>query len=111
MDYIIEMARHVVYDEEFEKVWAMYGNHGTKSVSCISWNRLTDTEKELARENIPIYVSATPDKKYRKMFNTYLNQRVWEDNMETYFSRSKQSNLQKNAQVLETIIKKLNGYE
>ena len=29
--------------------------------------------------HIPLYVQATPDKAYRRHFQTYLNQRGWED--------------------------------
>lgn len=63
----------------FENVWEQYGKKGNKKTSNAKWNRLSNTNKALALKHIPEYVKATPDKQYRKNFETYLNQEVWND--------------------------------
>ena len=43
------------------------------------WNKLSLKDRKAAIEHIPLYVQSTPEKQYRKHFQTYLNQRGWED--------------------------------
>lgn len=63
----------------FENVWEQYGKKGNRKTSKAKWDRLSNTNKALALKHIPGYVGATPDKQYRKNFETYLNQEVWND--------------------------------
>ena len=63
----------------FENVWELYERKGNKKTSKAKWDRLSNTNKALALKHIPGYVGATPDKQYRKNFETYLNQEVWND--------------------------------
>ena len=65
----------------FENVWEQYGKKGNRKTSKAKWDRLSNTNKALALKHIPGYVKATPDKQYRKNFETYLNQEVWNDNL------------------------------
>lgn len=65
----------------FENVWEQYGKKGNRKTSKAKWDRLSNTNKALALKHIPGYVGATPDKQYRKNFETYLNQEVWNDNL------------------------------
>ena len=65
----------------FENVWEQYGKKGNRKTSKAKWDRLSNTNKALALKHIPRYVGATPDKQYRKNFETYLNQEVWNDNL------------------------------
>jgi hypothetical protein len=48
-----------------------------KRIALISVGTLTTKKQE--GTHIPLYVAATPDKKYRKNPYTYLNSRMWED--------------------------------
>lgn len=63
----------------FENVWEQYGKKGNRKTSKAKWDRLSKTSKALALKHIPVYVKATPDKQYRKNFETYINQEVWND--------------------------------
>lgn len=63
----------------FETVWAMYEKKGTSKVACSRWDKLPKTKKQLALKHIPLYVQATPEKKYRKNFEKYLSQEAWND--------------------------------
>ena len=70
-------------DLSFEKVWEMYERKGNKQTSLTRWRNLTKKEKTLAFENIPLYVQTTPEKQYRKNFESYINQKVWNDELLT----------------------------
>ena len=64
----------------FDDVWNLYDyKTGTKDKLNKKWESLTDIERENIFKDIPLYKAETPDKKFRKHFSTYLNQRGWED--------------------------------
>lgn len=63
----------------FDNVWNLYGKKGNKKTSKQRWNKLPISKKKLAIVNIPLYVQATPDKQFRKDFQAYINQEVWND--------------------------------
>lgn len=64
----------------FEKAWDLYQKKvGPKEKLKIKWSKLPLKDRKAAIEHIPLYVQSTPDKAYRKHFQTYLNQRGWED--------------------------------
>lgn len=66
-------------NSDFEKVWIMYEKKGNKKTSLQKWNKLSKKNKDLALSHIPMYAKSTPDKRYRKNFETYINQEVWND--------------------------------
>lgn len=68
----------------FETVWEMYEKKGTSKVARSRWDKLTKPKKQLALNHIPLYVQATPNKKYRKNFETYINQEAWNDEIFTF---------------------------
>ncbi len=68
-----------VADNRFEEVWAMYGRKGNKKTSEKKWANLKNHCREAALQHIPRYVASTPDPQYRKNFETYINQEVWND--------------------------------
>jgi hypothetical protein len=43
------------------------------------WDKLSDEEIEEIIKHTPEYVKSTPEKKYRKHPQTYLNNYCWED--------------------------------
>lgn len=63
----------------FNQFWDMYGVKKGLKVCEDKWNKLTDTQKELAIKAIPPYVASLSDKKYQKHPQTYINQQVWLD--------------------------------
>lgn len=68
----------------FEAVWEMYEKKGTSKVARSRWDKLPKIKKQLALKHIPLYVQATPEKKYRKNFETYINQEAWNDEIFTF---------------------------
>lgn len=64
----------------FERAWDLYDKKvGCKAKLEKKWNSMSKKDRKAAIEYIPLYVIATEDKKYRKNFQTFLNQRAWED--------------------------------
>lgn len=64
----------------FERAWNLYEKKvGCKAKLEKKWNSMSLKDRKAAIEYIPSYVIATADKKYRKNFQTFLNQRGWED--------------------------------
>lgn len=65
----------------FDNIWSLYGKKGNKKTSERKWGKLSTTAKEKAMAYILAYVEATPDKQYRKNFETFLNQECWNDEL------------------------------
>lgn len=66
----------------FELAWNLYDKKvGCKDKLEKKWNSMSQKDRKAAIEYIPLYVIATEDKKYRKNFQTFLNQRGWEDEL------------------------------
>ena len=64
----------------FARAWDLYQKKvGCKEKLEKKWNSMSQKDRKAAIEYIPLYVIATEDKKYRKNFQTFLNQRAWED--------------------------------
>ena len=79
--YKITAPQKEVKDEyTFERAWNLYDNKvGCKAKLEKKWNSMSKKDRKAAIEYIPLYVIATEDKQYRKNFQTFLNQRGWED--------------------------------
>ena len=66
----------------FERAWDLYDKKvGCKAKLEKKWNSMSQKDRKAAIEYIPLYVISKPDKQYRKNFQTFLNQRGWEDEL------------------------------
>ena len=64
----------------FERAWNLYDKKvGCKAKLKKKWNSMSQKDRKAALAYIPAYVIATEDKQYRKNFQSFLNQRGWED--------------------------------
>lgn len=63
----------------FEKFWELYDKKIDRKKCEPKWARLTRGQQEECIEKLPAYLDATPDKKYRRNPETYLNNRSWEN--------------------------------
>lgn len=81
--YKITAPPKEVKDEyTFELAWNLYDKKvGCKAKLKKKWNSMSKKDRKAAIEYIPAYVIATEDKQYRKNFQTFLNQRGWEDEL------------------------------
>ena len=57
----------------------MYGKKGNKKSSARRWATLPVHHKQAALDHLPRYVQSTPEIRYRKNLETYLNQECWND--------------------------------
>lgn len=79
--YKIQRPSREVSDRyTFDNAWNLYEKKvGCKDKLRKKWNSLPLRDRKAATEYIPSYVLSTPDRQYRKNFQTFLNQRGWED--------------------------------
>lgn len=64
----------------FARAWDLYQKKvGCKEKLEKKWNSMSQKDRKAAIEYIPLYVISQPDKQYRKNFQTFINQRAWED--------------------------------
>lgn len=79
--YKITAPPKQVKDEyTFERAWDLYDKKvGCKAKLEKKWNSMSKKDRMAALAYIPAYVIATADKQFRKNFQTFLNQRAWED--------------------------------
>ena len=67
-------------DSSFEEFWNLYDKKvGNKEKLRSKWDKLSVKDKEAAFAHVPLYKAATPEKRYRKNPETYLNNRSWND--------------------------------
>ena len=65
---------------EFERFWSLYNKkRGNKERIYKHWCLLKDQEHDKIFATLPEYIKNTPDKKFRKDPQTYLNQKAWND--------------------------------
>lgn len=76
----VNVEEEVKQNFEFEEFWNLYDKKtGDKQKLKKRWNALTDMEREVIMDHVPLYVKSTPDKKYRKHPETYFNKKAWLD--------------------------------
>jgi len=64
----------------FDDFWELYDKKvGSKKKCQKKWQKLNDEIKEKIMLHIPKYVESTPEKKFRKNPETYLNNESWND--------------------------------
>jgi hypothetical protein len=69
----------------FETVWELYDKKiGLKEKLRKKWERLSNEERALAIKHIPKYKASQPDKNFRKNFETYLNNKSFNDEIINY---------------------------
>lgn len=66
----------------FERAWDLYDKKvGNKEILERKWNSMSKKDRKAAIEYIPLYVISKPDKQFRKNFQTFLNQKGWNDEL------------------------------
>ena len=72
----------------FEIIWGMYGKKGSAKVSKQRYEKLKENIREVIFEHVPRYVASTPELKFRKNFEVYLNQETYNDQIIEHGSSS-----------------------
>jgi hypothetical protein len=65
----------------FVVFWEAYGKKEGKKDSEKKWRLLSSEERQKIMDILPLYISKTPDVRFRKNPTTFFNQRVWEDDI------------------------------
>lgn len=84
----------VQVDDEFsfEKVWDLYDKKvGEKDKLRKKYEKLPAADKVKIFEYVPAYKISQPDKKYRKNFETFLNNKSWNDELIFKDGKTKQN--------------------
>ena len=67
------------YTSDFLDFWELYNKSRNKPGTYKKWQKLSDLDKKEIMLTLPAYIESTPDKKYRKDPQTYINQKSWKD--------------------------------
>ena len=65
----------------FEMFWAKYPRKQGKQAAIKTWNKMKGDEKTAAFKSIKAYSKSVSDPQYLKHGSTYLNAKVWEDDL------------------------------
>lgn len=63
----------------FDEFWNAYGKKVGNAKCKKMYAKISEQEREKIKAHVPQYVASTPDKKYRKDPQTYLNNKCWND--------------------------------
>jgi hypothetical protein len=66
----------------FDRFWDLYGKKTSRAKCEPKFNKLSEADKNKILEVLPDYVASTPDKKYRKDPQTWLNGKCWNDEIQ-----------------------------
>ena len=78
----IDIETKELKENEFRIAWDLYQKKQDKKRALQIWMKLDTVEMHFCIKAIPNYVKSTPDKQFRKMFKTYLNNRSWENEID-----------------------------
>jgi hypothetical protein len=67
----------------FEDFWEKYDHKIDRSKCEKKWKKIAQGAREKIMEHLELYVRSTPDKKYRRHPETYLNNNSWENEIDT----------------------------
>lgn len=82
----------------FESIWELYGKPvGDVKTIREKWNLLSDADKAAIFDFVPYYVASRPEVKYRKNFENFLSQRVWETEPLSHYSYGINKNIESDA--------------
>ena len=86
-DSDVEVLSESIY--EFELFWDDYDKKVDRTKCEKKWGGISESEKEVIKEFVPIYVRSTPEKKYRKNPLSFLNAKTWNDDWSEYQPKAK----------------------
>lgn len=72
----------------FECFWDDYGKKVDTKKCKDKWNKISERDRLLIQKNLPEYIRATPDVKFRKNPLTFLNAQCWNDEIITFETSS-----------------------
>ncbi|MEQ9091814.1 MAG: DUF4373 domain-containing protein [Balneola sp.] len=79
---IVKESKVSIYD--FSDFWNDYDYKKDRKKCEKKWDSISEKDRELIKEFIPIYKAHTPDINYRKQPYTFLNSEIWNDDWNSY---------------------------
>ena len=73
----------VLSDFDFDRFWNLYDKKVGREKTLKKWTSLNQSERDKIFTTLPAYIRSTPDKKYRKNPEVYLNNKSWNDEIIT----------------------------
>jgi len=67
----------------FERLWTLYEKKGNAKTSRARFIKLRNADIEKLLVHLPLYIKSTPDKQYRKGFESYITKECWNDEIIT----------------------------
>lgn len=74
-----KVSEEIIVEVSFDEIWQLYNRKDAKHNAIKAWRKLSESERQRVRQHLPAFVQAHPDKKYRPMLATYLNQKRFLD--------------------------------
>lgn len=106
METIVSMKPVIDERYPFDTIWKLYGKPvGDVKTIREKWNNLPETDKAAIFDYVPCYVASRPEVKYRKNFENFLSQRVWETEPLTQYSHGNRTNFESDATRRQVAIK------
>jgi hypothetical protein len=65
--------------DRFDEFWGLYDKKTGLPKCKAKFSKLADSDIELIFKNLPAYVASTPDKKFRKNPEVWINNQCWHD--------------------------------
>ena len=78
---------------EFDDFWEDYDKKKDRTKCEKKWKKISESDRELIQEFIPIYKKHQPDNQFRKNPLTFLNQKTWLDDWQAYPPIEKQKKI------------------
>jgi hypothetical protein len=72
-----EEKKDTIFD--FESFWNQYEKKGNRKTSLSRYSKIKESDRELIKIKLPLYIQSTPDKQFRKDAQSWLNQECWND--------------------------------
>ena len=72
-----DSKKKLVYPQEYENDFILYGRKGSKMKGFERWKQLSEEDKVKMRQHIPYYLQSN-ERKYLKDFEGYIHQRMFE---------------------------------
>ena len=76
----------------FDDFWISYGKKTERKRCREKYDRIGEEDRAVIKRQLPVYLSSTPELRYRKNPLTWLNGRCWEDELPV-MNQSKSDNL------------------
>lgn len=77
-----EDIKDTCYD--FELFWECYERKGNKKTSEQRYSKIKESDRELIKSKLPLYIQSTSDKQFRKDAQSWISKECWNDEIDLF---------------------------